>query len=66
MGVADRYYLFSCVNFVAKSARRKRKQLNSLEKFHIYKISENNLHVNDTNTATHNPMQRTLHELNTI
>jgi hypothetical protein len=29
------------------------KHLNSLEKYHIYKISKNNLHMNDTNIDAH-------------
>jgi hypothetical protein len=31
---------------------RKGKHLNTLEKYHIYKVSKNNLHMNDTNIDT--------------
>jgi hypothetical protein len=45
---------------------KKGKHLNTLEKYHIYnKISKNNLHMNDTNIDTHNPIFRTLQEMNT-
>jgi hypothetical protein len=44
---------------------KKGKHLNTLEKYHIYKISKNNLHVNDTNIDIHNPIFRTLQEMNT-
>jgi hypothetical protein len=39
---------------------KKGKHLNTLEKYHIYKISKNNLHTSDTNIDTHNPLFRTL------
>jgi hypothetical protein len=32
--------------------RRKGRYLNTLEKYHIYKISRNNLHMNDTSKRT--------------
>jgi hypothetical protein len=41
------------------------KYLNTLEKYHIYKTSKNNIHMNDTNIGTHNPIFRTLQEMNT-
>jgi hypothetical protein len=42
---------------------RKGRHLNTLEKYHIYKISSNNLRMNDTHIETHNPIFQTLHEL---
>jgi hypothetical protein len=44
---------------------RKGKHLNTLEKYHTYKISKNNLQMNDTNIDTHNPIFRVLEEMNT-
>jgi hypothetical protein len=41
---------------------RKGKYLNTLEKYHIYKISRDNLHMNDTHTDTHNPIFEAVHE----
>jgi hypothetical protein len=41
------------------------KHLNTLEKYHIYKIGKNDLHKNDTNIDTHNRIFRTLQEMNT-
>jgi hypothetical protein len=41
----------------------KGRYLNTLEKYHIYKISRNNLHMNDTHIDTHNPIFQTVHEL---
>jgi hypothetical protein len=41
---------------------RKGRHLNTLEKYHIYKISRN-LHMNDAHIETHNPIFQTLHEL---
>jgi hypothetical protein len=40
---------------------RKGRQLNNLEKYHIYKISRNNLHMNDTHIEIHNPIFQTVH-----
>jgi hypothetical protein len=45
---------------------RKGKHLNTLEKYHIYKVSEKNLHMNDTNIDTYNPVFEELHKNNTI
>jgi hypothetical protein len=45
--------------------QKKGKHLKTLEKYHIYKISKNNLHTNDTNIDTHNPIFRTLQQINT-
>jgi hypothetical protein len=42
---------------------RKGKHLNSLEKYHIYKISKDELHMNDTNFEAHNPIFQVTHEL---
>jgi hypothetical protein len=44
---------------------KKEKHSNTLEKYHIYKISKNSLYMNDTNVDTHNPIFRTLQEMNT-
>jgi hypothetical protein len=44
---------------------KKGKHLNTLEKYHIYIISKNNLHMNDTNIDTHNVVFKTLQEMNT-
>jgi hypothetical protein len=44
---------------------RKGKHLNTLEKYHIYRISNDNLHMNDTHIDTYNPIFETLHELYT-
>jgi hypothetical protein len=43
---------------------RKGKHLNTLEKYRIYKVSKKNLHVNDTNIDTYNPIFEELY--NTI
>jgi hypothetical protein len=42
---------------------RKGRRLNTLEKRHIYKISRNNLHMNDTYIDIFNPVFLTFHEL---
>jgi hypothetical protein len=44
---------------------KKGKHLNTLEKYHIHKISENNLHMNDTYNDPYNPIFETLHDLYT-
>jgi hypothetical protein len=44
---------------------RKGKHLNTSERYHIYRISKDNLHMNDTYIDTHNPIFETLHELYT-
>jgi hypothetical protein len=44
---------------------KKGKHLNILEKYHTYKISKHNLHTNDTYIDTHNPLFRTMQEMNT-
>jgi hypothetical protein len=41
---------------------RKGIHLNTLEKYYIYKISRNKLHMNDTHIDTHNSIFQTLHE----
>jgi hypothetical protein len=35
---------------------RKRKYLNTFEKYHIYKVSRKNQHMNDTSIDAHNPI----------
>jgi hypothetical protein len=42
---------------------RKGGHLINLEKYHIYKISRDNLHMNDTYADIYNSMFQTLHEL---
>jgi hypothetical protein len=42
---------------------RKDRHLNTLEKYHIYKISRNNLHMNNTHIKAYNPIFPTVHEL---
>jgi hypothetical protein len=32
------------------------RHLNTLERYHIYKISRNKLHMNDTHVEAHNPI----------
>jgi hypothetical protein len=41
---------------------RKSRHLNTLEKYHFYKISRNNLHMNDIYIEAHNPIFQTVHE----
>jgi hypothetical protein len=41
---------------------RKGKHLNTLEKYHTYKISKEGLHMNHTYNETHNPISEMLHE----
>jgi hypothetical protein len=45
------------------STRRKGRSLNTLKKYHINKISRNNLHMNNTHIEVHNPIFQTVHEL---
>jgi hypothetical protein len=42
---------------------RKTRHLNALERFHIYKIGGNNLHMSDRHIEAHNPIIQTVHEL---
>jgi hypothetical protein len=42
---------------------RKSRDLNTLERYHIYKISRNNLHMNDTHIEAHNLIFQTVHDL---
>jgi hypothetical protein len=44
---------------------RNRKYLNTLERYHIYEISRENLHMKDTNIDMHDPIFETLHEIQT-
>jgi hypothetical protein len=44
---------------------RKGKRLNTLEKYYIYKISKDNLQMNDTIADTHNPIFKQLQDSNT-
>jgi hypothetical protein len=45
--------------------QKKGRHLNTLEKYHIYKISKNNLYMNDIIIDTYNPVSRILQERNT-
>jgi hypothetical protein len=38
------------------TAGKKGKYLNTLERYYIYKISKDNLHINDTYIDIHNPI----------
>jgi hypothetical protein len=44
---------------------KKGKHFNTLQKYHIYKISKNGLHMNDAYIDIYNPIFETLQELNT-
>jgi hypothetical protein len=44
---------------------RKSKHLNTLERYHIYKTSRKNLHMNDIYIDTHNPIFGVLQEMDT-
>jgi hypothetical protein len=39
------------------------RHLNILEKYHIYKVGRNNLHMNDTHIETHNPIFQIVHKI---
>jgi hypothetical protein len=58
------YGTIQCTMGIIKT-HKKGKYLKTLEKYHIYKISKNNLHMNDTGIDTHDPIFRTLQEMNT-
>jgi hypothetical protein len=45
---------------------RKGKYLNALERYHIYKVSRDNLSMNDTHIDTYNPIFETLYRIYTI
>jgi hypothetical protein len=42
---------------------KKGKHLNTLEKYHKYKISKDKLHMNDIYIDTYNPIYETLHQI---
>jgi hypothetical protein len=42
---------------------RKGRHLNTLEKYHIYRISKTNAHLNNTNNDTHNPIFQVIYEI---
>jgi hypothetical protein len=44
---------------------RKGKYLNALERYHIFKVSKDNLSMNDTHIDTYNPIFETLHGIYT-
>jgi flagellin-specific chaperone FliS len=60
-------HIYGAITDTTDSIRTQKigKNLNTLEKYHIYKISKNNLHMNDTNIDTYNPIFRTLQGKNT-
>jgi hypothetical protein len=43
---------------------KKRKHLNTLEKYHIYKVSKEGLQMNDTYIDTHSPIFEMIQEIN--
>jgi hypothetical protein len=47
---------------IARIGRRSR-HLNTLERYHIYKIYKNNLHMKDVHKETPNPIFQTVHEI---
>jgi hypothetical protein len=44
---------------------RKGRYLNTLERYYIYEISKDNLHMNDRNIDIHNPIFKALHRIYT-
>jgi hypothetical protein len=44
---------------------KKGKYLNTLEKYHVYKVSRKRLQISDANIDVYNPIFETLQELNT-
>jgi hypothetical protein len=42
---------------------RKGRHLNTLEKYHIYRISKTNVHLNDTYNETHNTIFQVIYEI---
>jgi hypothetical protein len=42
---------------------KKGRHLNTMEKYHMYRISRNNSHMNDTYIDTYTPIFQNLHEL---
>jgi hypothetical protein len=42
---------------------RKSRHLNTLERYHIYKMYANNLHMNEVHIEAHNLIFHTVHEL---
>jgi hypothetical protein len=42
---------------------RKSRHLNTLERYQIYEVYKNNLHMNDVHIEAHNPIFQTVHEL---
>jgi hypothetical protein len=49
---------------IIKTAKKGR-HLNTLERYHIYKLSREELHMNDTYIDTYNPIFEILQEVNT-
>jgi hypothetical protein len=44
---------------------RKGKHLNTLEKYHIYKISKEGIHMNDIHDETYNPIYEVINSIDT-
>jgi hypothetical protein len=44
---------------------KKGKYFNTVERYHIYEISRENLHMNDSHIDTHNPILETMHKIYT-
>jgi hypothetical protein len=44
-----------------RKTERKGRYLNTLERYYIYEITKDNLHLNDTNIDIHNPIFKALH-----
>jgi hypothetical protein len=42
---------------------RKSRHLNKVERYHIYKVYKNNLHMNDVHIEAHNQMFQIVYEL---
>jgi hypothetical protein len=44
---------------------RKGKHLNTLERYHVYKISKEGIHMNDMHNETYNPIFELIHNTDT-
>jgi hypothetical protein len=45
------------------STGRESRYLHTVERYHIYKISKNNLHINDVHIEVHNLVFQIIHKL---
>jgi hypothetical protein len=48
-----------------KKNERKGKHLNTLERYHIYKISKEGIHMNDMHDETYNPIFEVINNIDT-